>query len=71
VLQTDIASKSIGIVLSGGGSKGIAQAGALQFLSEKGIEPNCIAGTSAGAIVGGLYAFGKSPEEILDFFKSI
>jgi len=35
MLQTDLASKSIGIVLSGGGSKGIAQAGALQFLSEK------------------------------------
>ena len=71
MLQTDLASKSIGIVLSGGGSKGIAQAGALQFLSEKGIEACCVAGTSAGAIVGGLYAFGKSPEEILEFFKSI
>ena len=71
MLQTDLASKSIGIVLSGGGSKGIAQAGALQFLSEKGIEASCLAGTSAGAIVGGLYAFGKSPKEILEFFKSI
>jgi len=71
MLQTDLVSKSIGIVLSGGGSKGIAQAGALQFLSEKGIEACCVAGTSAGAIVGGLYAFGKSPEEILEFFKSI
>ena len=67
----DFKSKSIGIVLSGGGSKGIAQAGALQFLTEQGIQASCIAGTSAGAIVGGLYAFGKSPEEILEFFKSI
>ena len=65
------ASKSIGIVLSGGGSKGIAHAGALQFLTEQGLQPSCIAGTSAGAIVGGLYAFGKTPEEILEFFKSI
>ena len=64
-------SKSIGIVLSGGGSKGIAHAGALQFLTEQGIQPSCIAGTSAGAIVGGLFAFGKTPEEILEFFKSI
>ncbi|UGS21317.1 patatin-like phospholipase family protein [Flavobacterium cyclinae] len=64
-------SKSIGIVLSGGGSKGIAHAGALQFLTEQGIQPSCIAGTSAGAIVGGLFAFGKSPAEILEFFKSI
>jgi NTE family protein len=65
------ASKSIGIVLSGGGSKGIAHAGALQFLTEQGFQPSCIAGTSAGAIVGGLFAFGKTPEEILEFFKSI
>ncbi|MCL9769678.1 patatin-like phospholipase family protein [Flavobacterium sp. HXWNR69] len=65
------ASKSIGVVLSGGGSKGIAHAGALQFLTEKGMQPSCIAGTSAGAIVGGLFAFGKTPEEILEFFKSI
>ena len=64
-------SKTIGIVLSGGGSKGIAHAGALQFLTEQNISPSCIAGTSAGAVVGGLYAFGKKPQEILEFFKSI
>jgi NTE family protein len=61
----------IGLVLSGGGTKGIAEAGVLQFLEEKNIHPEVIAGTSAGAIVGGLYAFGKSPNEILDFFKSV
>ena len=64
-------SKTIGIVLSGGGSKGIAHAGALQFLTEQNISPSCIAGTSAGSIVGALYAWGKTPEEILEFFKSI
>lgn len=67
----DLSSKSIGIALSGGGSKGIAHAGALKFLTEKGIAPCCISGSSAGAIVGALFAFGKKPEEILDFFKSI
>ncbi|CCG54565.1 Protein of unknown function, putative alpha-beta hydrolase family esterase [Flavobacterium indicum GPTSA100-9 = DSM 17447] len=67
----DFHSKSTGIVLSGGGSKGIAHAGALQFLSEQGILPSQMAGTSAGAIVSALYCFGKKPEEILDFFKSI
>ncbi len=71
MLHMEKTSKSIGIVLSGGGSKGIAHAGALQFLTEQGIHPSCIAGTSAGAIVGGLFAFGKTPEEILEFFKSI
>lgn len=67
----DISSKSIGIVLSGGGSKGIAQAGALKFLEEQNIKPSHIAGTSAGAIIAALYAYGKKPEEILEFFKSI
>ena len=59
------------IVLSGGGSKGIAQAGALKFLEEQNIKPSHIAGTSAGAIIAALYAYGKKPEEILEFFKSI
>lgn len=67
----DLISKSIGIVFSGGGFKGIAHAGALQYLLEQRIQPSYIAGTSAGAIVGALYAFGKTPIQILEFFKSI
>jgi NTE family protein len=67
----DFSDKTIGFALSGGGSKGLAQAGAIKFLNEQNIQPNCIAGTSAGAIIGSLYAWGKTPEEILDFFKSI
>lgn len=66
-----ISSKSIGLVLSGGGTKGIAHAGAIQFLEEQGLKPQYIAGSSAGAIVGALYAFGKTPQEILAFFQSI
>ncbi|MFL9829813.1 patatin-like phospholipase family protein [Flavobacterium sp. ST-87] len=64
-------SKSIGLALSGGGTKGLAHAGAIKFLEEKNIRPNQIAGTSAGSIVGAMYAWGKTPEEILSFFKSI
>lgn len=67
----DFHSKSIGVVLSGGGSKGIAHAGVLKLLEEKEIHPTQMAGTSAGAIVAALYSFGKKPEEILEFFKSI
>ena len=67
----DLDSKNIGLVLSGGGSKGIAHAGAIKFLEEKNIKPATISGTSAGAIIAALYAFGKTPEEILTFFKSI
>lgn len=62
---------TIGIILSGGGTKGIAHAGVLKFFDEIGIRPSHIAGTSSGAIVSSLYAWGKQPEEILEFFKSI
>ena len=67
----DLTSKSIGLALSGGGSKGIAHAGVLKYLMERGIKPCCVSGSSAGAIVGTMYAYGKKPEEILEFFKSI
>ncbi|WP_396143775.1 patatin-like phospholipase family protein [Flavobacterium sp.] len=67
----DFQTKSIGLALSGGGSKGLAHAGAIKFLEEQKIKPSQISGTSAGAIVGALYSWGKTPEEILSFFKSI
>ena len=57
-----------GLALSGGGHKGIAHAGVLKFLNEQGIFPEIISGTSAGSIVGGLYANGMKPEKILSFF---
>tara|TARA_R110002033_G_scaffold166331_1_gene204870 strand:+ start:94819 stop:95631 length:813 start_codon:yes stop_codon:yes gene_type:complete len=61
---------NIGLVLSGGGARGIAHIGVLKALEEYGIYPTYIAGTSAGAIVGGLYAGGCTWQEILDFFKT-
>lgn len=64
-------TQTFGIALSGGGHKGIAHAGVLQFLLEQNIEPEIISGTSAGSIVGSLYAYGKSPVEILKFFQSV
>lgn len=63
--------KKLGLVLSGGGTKGLAEAGVLKFLEEKNIEPDILACCSAGAIVGSLYATGKSADEILEFFKSV
>lgn len=59
----------IGIVLSGGGAKGFGHLGILEALNERGIFPDIIAGTSAGAFAGALYADGHSPKEILSFFK--
>jgi len=67
----NLQTKKLGLALSGGGSKGLAHAGVLKFLLENNINPQHIAGTSAGAIVAALYSFGKSPEQILAFFKSI
>jgi len=51
---------SIGVVLSGGGARGYAHLGVLQVLEENRIPVDCIAGTSMGAVVGGLYASGMS-----------
>lgn len=67
----NLTSKNIGIALSGGGSKGIAHAGVLQYLDENKIKPTRMSGSSAGAIIAAMYAYGKSPAEILDFFQSI
>lgn len=60
----------IGLALSGGGTKGIAHAGAIQALEEYGITIHSIAGTSAGALVGALYAAGASVKDIQAFFSS-
>ena len=48
----------IGLVLSGGGAKGLAHIGVLKVLEEQGVEISYITGTSMGAIIGGLYASG-------------
>lgn len=58
--------KKIGYVLSGGGVRGYAHLGLLQYLEEINIRPYAISGTSAGAIVGVLYSAGLSPKAILD-----
>ena len=60
-----------GLVLSGGGARGAAHIGAIKALEEFGISPTHVSGTSAGAIVGALYAAGVNWPEILNFFKTI
>ena len=54
----------IGLALSGGGARGAAHIGVLKVLEEMRIPIDCIAGTSMGSIVGGLYAMGLTPSEI-------
>ena len=59
----------IGVALSGGGARGFAHAGALAALEEAGIEPDIIAGVSAGAVAATLYAAGIPPKEMLSRFS--
>jgi NTE family protein len=54
----------IGLALSGGAARGIAHIGVLKYLEERNIKPCCIAGTSAGSIVGAYYCSGRSLSEI-------
>ncbi|KVW77028.1 patatin-like phospholipase family protein [Burkholderia cepacia] len=55
---------SIGLVLSGGGARGYAHLGVLKVLEDNRIPIDCIAGTSMGAVVGGLYASGMAAGEM-------
>ncbi|WP_165395197.1 patatin-like phospholipase family protein [Flagellimonas allohymeniacidonis] len=66
-----MSKKNIGLVLSGGGYRCVAQAGALKAFEEYGIYPNIISGASAGALVGAFYAANYSPEDIKETFKKI
>lgn len=54
----------IGLVLSGGAARGLAHIGVLKALDEQGIHVDAIAGTSMGAVIGGLYAAGYTPREL-------
>jgi NTE family protein len=66
-----------GLVLSGGGARGISHIGVLKALDEIGLKIDRLSGTSAGSIVGSLYANGYAPDKILEiivatsFFKSV
>ncbi len=63
-------SYKVGLVLSGGGAKGIAHVGVIKALEDHNIPIDYVAGTSMGSIVGSLYACGWSPEEMMKFFTS-
>ncbi len=60
----------VGLVLSGGGAKGIAHVGVIKALEEHGVPVDYVCGTSMGAIVGSLYSCGWSPEEMMRLFTS-
>jgi len=61
----------IALALSGGGARGLAHIGVLQVLESRGIPVDGIAGTSMGAVIGGLYALGYSANELEEIAKGI
>jgi len=61
----------VGLVLSGGGARGAAHVGVLKVLDEMHVPVDAIAGTSMGAVVGGLYASGMSGAEIETLIRSV
>ena len=68
--NTNAERKKVGVVLSGGGAKGVAHIGALKVIREVGIPIDYIAGTSMGSIVGGLSAIGYSPAQLDSMVKA-
>ncbi|MDR1895537.1 MAG: patatin-like phospholipase family protein [Prevotellaceae bacterium] len=63
-------SIKVGLVLSGGGARGLFHIGVLKALEEHNIPIDYVAGTSMGAIIGGLYAMGYTPDEMIQYFSS-
>lgn len=62
--------QSVGLVMSGGGAKGLSHIGVIKALEENGIPIDYVAGTSMGSIIGGFYAIGLSPDEMVYIVKS-
>ena len=61
----------IGLVLSGGGAKGLAHIGVLKVIDSLGIKIDYVGGTSMGAIVGGLYASGYTGQQLDSIFRTL
>jgi NTE family protein len=63
-------AQKVGLVLSGGGAKGLSHIGVIKALEENNIPIDYITGTSMGAIIGGLYAIGYTPEDMIKLLSS-
>lgn len=65
-----VSAQTVGLVLSGGGAKGIAHIGIIKALEENNVPIDYVAGTSMGAIVGAWYAIGYTPDDMLNLILS-
>ena len=70
-LDQEHKTHKIGLVLSGGGAKGLAHIGALKVIDSLGIKIDYIGGTSMGAIIGGLYASGYTAKQLDSIFSDV
>lgn len=70
LISISLSAQRVGLVLSGGGAKGLAHVGVIKALEEHGIPIDYVTGTSIGAIIGGLYAIGYTPEQMIEEFES-
>ena len=64
------AQQKVGLVMSGGGAKGLAHIGVIKALEEENIPIDYVTGTSMGAIVAALYSMGYTPDEMIERIKS-
>ena len=62
--------QQVGLVLSGGGAKGLAHIGVIKALEENGIPIDYITGSSIGSIIGALYSSGYTPDQMIQVFES-
>ena len=69
--ETNTEDLKVGLVLSGGGAKGLAHIGALKVIEESGIRIDYIGGTSMGAIIGALYASGYTAKQLDSIFQGV
>ncbi len=69
IAQEENIQPKVGLVLSGGGAKGLAHIGALRIIEESGVKIDYIAGTSMGAVIGGLYASGYTSAQLDSIFN--
>ena len=69
--QAKVERPKVGLVLSGGGAKGMAHIGVIKAMEEAGLYPDYITGTSMGSIIGALYAIGYSADEIKEIALGI
>ncbi len=70
LISASVCGQTVGLVLSGGGAKGLAHIGVIEALEEQRIPIDYVGGTSMGAIIGGLYAMGYSTEEMKEVVRS-